>query len=71
MSIGGGQRSRDALVIPVAVVVLGGWVVSLVGAVLTGEYAPLTAVTPVMLLLAGFVFGTNIVKSATRGRDDE
>lgn len=65
------DSKRDALVLPVAGVVLIGWVLSLVAAVLTGEYAPLTAVTPVMLLLAGYVFGANIIKSATKGGSGE
>ena len=62
---------RDRLVLPVACAVLLGWMVSLGFAVMTNEYAPLTAVTPVMLILAGYVFGSNIIKSAARRRDDE
>jgi len=66
------DKTRDALVLPVAIVVLLGWMVSLGFAVLTNQYAPLTAVTPVMLILAGYVFGSNIIRSATkdRGGDD-
>lgn len=61
---------RDFLVLPVAFAVLMGWMVALGFAVLTNQYAPLTAVTPVMLLLAGYVFGSNIIRAATRDRSD-
>ena len=61
---------RDKLIVPVATAVLLGWLGSLGFAVMTNEYTPLTVVTPVMLLLAGFVFGTGLVRSATRDKND-
>jgi hypothetical protein len=70
MSAGKSDPKRDVLVLPVAAVVLLAWVAALCAALITREYAPLTAVTPVMLLLAGYVFGSSIVKSAREQRDD-
>jgi hypothetical protein len=53
---------RDALIYPVAVVVLLGWFGSLVDSVITQSYAGLTFTTPLMLALAGYVFGVQIVR---------
>jgi hypothetical protein len=62
------DAQRDALVIPVAVVVSVGWLFSLGIAALTAKYTAITVTTPVMLLLAGYVFGTSIV---TRGKSND
>lgn len=59
--------TRTRLVVPVAMTVLLGWAASLGYAVLKGDIQPLTVTTPVMLLLAGYVFGVSI----TRGPRDE
>ena len=69
MSPKSAASQRDRLIVPVATFVLLGWAATLVFAFLSGEYAPLTAVTPLMLLLAGYAFGTSIVKSA-RGESE-
>lgn len=54
-------NKRDILIIPVAICVLLGWAAALVYGLLTNQFLPLTVTTPLMLLLAGFVFGVNIV----------
>jgi hypothetical protein len=59
---------RDILIMPVAAVVLLGWAASLVVALLTQSYTALTITTPLMLMLAGYVFGVNIVR---KGADDK
>lgn len=64
------DKWRERLLPFVAILVLIGWSASLTVALLTGEYAPLTAVTPLMLLLAGYAFGASIVKSAKGGGPD-
>lgn len=65
------DRQRDRLVIPFSVAVLCGWLGSLVFAMLAREYAPLTAVSPVMIILAGYICGSNIVRGAVeRGSRD-
>ena len=61
---------RDRLVYPVAATVLAGWMLSLVYGILSDSFSALTVVTPVMLLLAGYVFGVNIVKTA-KGESSE
>lgn len=53
---------RELLIFPVALVVLLGWAASLVVGLLTSSYAALTITTPLMLMLAGYVFGVNIVR---------
>jgi hypothetical protein len=63
------DRVRDMLILPVSLLVLLGWISSLVFAFLTDEYTPLTVVTPIMLVLAGFIFGSSIVRRALR--DDQ
>jgi hypothetical protein len=63
------DRVRDLLIMPVSIFILIGWITSLVFAFLTDEYTPLTVVTPIMLVLAGFIFGSSIVRRALR--DDQ
>lgn len=55
--------AKERLIYPVAVVVLGVWAASLVVGFLTASYVALTVTTPVMLMLAGYVFGVGIVRS--------
>jgi hypothetical protein len=54
---------RDVLIIPVAAVVLLAWIVSLMSSILTDSFVSLTITTPVMIMLAGYVFGVSITKS--------
>lgn len=61
------NNTRNRLIFPVALVVLLGWAASLVAGFVTGAYTPLTVTTPVMLMLAGYVFGVGIVKSKENG----
>ena len=56
------RNKRDLLILPVAAFVLLGWAVSLLAAVIFGSVAALTITTPLMLMLAGYVFGVNIVR---------
>ena len=44
------------------------WVASLVAGMLSQSFTALEVTTPVMLLLAGYVFGVQIVKG-TRGEE--
>ncbi len=55
---------RERLIYPVAALVLLGWFGSLVDGVVTQSYAPLTYTTPLMLALAGYVFGVQIVRKS-------
>lgn len=54
---------RDKLIIPMALVVALGWLGALAAGVFTENYAPFEVATPVMILLAGYVFGVQIVRS--------
>lgn len=58
---------REKLLLPVAAFVLVGWAAALVAGFLTGSYTALTVTTPLMLMLAGYVFGVNIVR---KGNND-
>jgi hypothetical protein len=64
------SEPRERLILPVAVCVLLGWVAALTYAMIEGEYTPLTVVTPLMLLLAGYAFGTSIVRGVSKGDRD-
>ncbi len=55
---------RERLIYPVAFVVLVSWFGSLIDGVVAQSYAPLTYTTPLMLGLAGYVFGVQIVKKS-------
>jgi hypothetical protein len=55
---------RDALIFPVAAVVLLGWFGSLLDGLITQSFAALTFTTPLMLALAGYVFGVQIVRKS-------
>jgi len=56
---------REKLLLPVAAVVLLGWAAALVAGFVTGSYTALTITTPLMLMLAGYVFGVNIVRKGS------
>jgi hypothetical protein len=62
-------NKRDLLTVPVAAFVLLGWAGSLVVALLTREYTALSITTPLMLMLAGWVFGVSVVKRGTSDGD--
>jgi hypothetical protein len=49
--------SRDQLTTVLAIVVATVWAVAALTATLTGETPVLAAITPVMLVVAGFLFG--------------
>ena len=55
--------ARDKLVVPLALVVAVGWLVALASGVVSQNYAPFEISTPVMILLAGYVFGVQIVRN--------
>lgn len=63
------DAKRDKLILPLAFVTMLGWIASLADAVLYNQLGPLTAVTPIMLALAGYVFGASIVRVVARGKD--
>lgn len=54
---------RELLIFPVAGFVLLGWAASLAVALIASSYTALTITTPLMLMLAGYVFGVNLVSS--------
>jgi hypothetical protein len=56
------SNRRDALIFPVAFVVLIVWAASFIVGALTGAYTALTITTGPMLALAGYVFGVNLVR---------
>lgn len=53
---------KDKLVVPFSLSILGVWIATAVYGIFSGQYAPLTVTTPVMLLAAGYVFGVNLVR---------
>jgi hypothetical protein len=65
--VNGNGLQRDRLILPVAAVVLAAWSASLAAGIITQAYTALTVTTPVMLVLAGYVFGVGIVRSRENG----
>lgn len=59
-----GATRREKLTYPVAFAVLLVWIASAGYSFVSGVYTPLEVTTPVMLLLAGYVFGIQITRSA-------
>lgn len=53
---------RQRLILPLSMVVMFGWLLSLGYAVYSGHFEALTVTTPVMLILAGYVFGVSITR---------
>ena len=47
------------------------WVATLTAGIITHDYQGLTLVTPVMLIYAGFVFGSNVIKKRLPERDND
>ena len=62
------EGKRDLLILPVAFIILVVWAGSLVGGLITQSYVALTLTTPVMLILAGFVFGIKILDKTNGGK---
>lgn len=62
MNNNGHSDRRELLIFPLAAVVLVGWCAALVVGLITQNYTALTFTTPLMLALAGYVFGVNIVR---------
>ena len=63
-----GNNIREKLIIPVALCVMAGWVAALTAGIFSQNFTPFEIATPVMILLAGYVFGVQIVR--TTERDD-
>jgi len=59
------------LITVVEVCVVAVWTFSVVAGYLQKDYSALTVTTPVMLALAGYVFGFGIVKHPRGGNKDE
>ena len=47
---------RDTVVIVLAFIISGVWAVSAIGSLVTKEYTSLSIITPVMLIVTGFLF---------------
>ena len=65
------ERIRERLIIPVALTVMTGWIAALTAGVITQNYVPFEICTPVMILLAGYTFGVQIVRSTDKGSQDD
>lgn len=57
---------RDRLVFPLAALIGLGWLASLVVALTSQEYVALKWTTPALMLLAGYVFGVQIITPLIR-----
>ena len=65
------ERKRNLLILPLAAVVMLGWSASLIVGLLTNSFVALTATTPLMLALAGYVFGVSLVRKGGNGNEDK
>ena len=60
--------SRDLLTTAIALAVCAVWSITAVASLVIREYTALTIVTPVMLIVAGFLFGLRINRNGN-GKD--
>ena len=65
------KSPRDMLIIPLAIVVAIGWLGSLASGVLSQNYTSFEIATPVMILLAGYTFGVQIVRNSPNGNGNK
>lgn len=63
--------SREQLTTVLALLVAGVWAVTVISAIVLGDYAVLTAITPVMLIVTGFLFGVSGKKSNGNSKKDD
>jgi hypothetical protein len=59
--------SRDSLTTVLALMVASVWTIVTIASLITSEYGALTAVSPVMLIVVGFIFAVKGVKITTNG----
>jgi hypothetical protein len=52
-----GGVDKELLIVIIALLVGGVWAITVLVSLLTREYTALTAITPVMLIVCGFLFG--------------
>ena len=64
-----GNTKRDLLILPVSFAVLLAWIGSLVDSFITASYEALSFTTPLMIALAGYVFGVQLVRRDRNGGD--
>lgn len=65
------MNSREKLIIPVALTVMTGWIASLSAGIFSQNYLPFEIATPVMILLAGYVFGVQIVRNVEKETNND
>ena len=58
-----GVMGREQLTTVMALIVSGVWAIVAIASLLIKEYTALTVVTPVMLIVAGFLFGVKVTKN--------
>lgn len=64
----GNEALRNFIAALVAII----WAVTAVASVVTQQYQPLEVVTPVMMLVTGFLFGFQITRTkANRRKEDQ
>lgn len=56
------NRGRDGLATIIALAISVVWATVALASIFTREYTPLSIVTPVMLIVAGFMFGLRVTK---------
>lgn len=54
-----------------AFIVLGMWVASSIAGVVTGDYQELQLITPVMLILAGYLFARDFIPGKKRDKNGD
>jgi hypothetical protein len=60
---------RDPLTTALALIISVVWATIALASIVIREYAALTIVTPVMLVVAGFLFGLRVTKNGDVGKD--
>lgn len=65
------RTPRDLLVVPIALAVTAAWLGALVIGMFQGSFIALEVTTPVMLVVAGYVFGVQIVRGTRADGNNE
>ena len=61
------NAKRDLLTTALALIISAVWAATAIASIFTHEYTALSVVTPVMLIVAGFMFGLRV----TKDKDDK
>lgn len=63
--------SRFFLQTSTGIIIMLAWIASLMTGLLTHDYEGLQLVTPIMVIYAGYIFGTEFIKKRLNGNEEK